>query len=106
MRALFICGKARMRSPTAADVAATLPGVQSDFAGVSNDADERVSLDQVEWADAIFVMEARQRQRLTALFPQALRGKRVVVLNIPDRYAYGEPALVGRLRPLLLDYLS
>jgi predicted protein tyrosine phosphatase len=99
--ALFICGKARMRSPTAADIAAAWPGVATDFAGLSNDADEKVSTEQIAWADVICVMEPRQAKRLKALFPVALRGKRVVVLNIPDKYTYMDDALNARLTPIL-----
>jgi predicted protein tyrosine phosphatase len=40
LRALFLCGKARIRSPTAADLAARLGGMEVDFAGLSEDADE------------------------------------------------------------------
>ncbi|MEO1422229.1 MAG: phosphotyrosine protein phosphatase [Pseudomonadota bacterium] len=106
MRTLFVCGKARMRSPTAADVAATFPNVESDFAGVSGDAEERVSLDQVDWADVIFVMETVHKRKLTAQFGSALRGKRIVVLSIPDMYAYGDPDLIARLQPLLKSHLN
>jgi predicted protein tyrosine phosphatase len=106
-RALFLCGKARMRSPTAADLAATWPGVQTDFAGLSHDADEKLGLEQVLWADVIFVMERGHAARLKALFPKALRGKRVIALNIPDDFSYGDPALVDlltiQLRPRLVS---
>jgi predicted protein tyrosine phosphatase len=99
--ALFICGKARMRSPTAADLVATWGGIRTDFAGLSHDADERLSLEQVEWADIIFVMEARQARRLRNLYPAALRNRRVAILNIPDRCGYGDPALIAALEPRL-----
>jgi predicted protein tyrosine phosphatase len=95
--ALFICGKARMRSPTAADLVATWGGINTDFAGLSQDADERLSLEQVEWADVIFVMEARQARGLRRLYPAALRNRRVVILDMRDRYGYGDPGLIAAL---------
>ena len=61
---LFICGKARKRSPTAADVVSRLSAVETDFAGLSNDADERLNLEHIKWADTIAVMEKRQLSRL------------------------------------------
>ena len=104
--ALFLCGKARMRSPTAADIAASWPGIATDFAGLSNDADEKLSIEQIDWADVICVMEARQAKRLKSLFPAALRGKRVVVLNVPDNFSYMQPELVdlltAKLRAVLI----
>lgn len=45
--ALFICGKAHMRSPTAADIVLGWGG-SADFAGVSHDADEKVSSEHIE----------------------------------------------------------
>lgn len=105
MKALFICGKARMRSPTAADILAPLNGVDTDFAGLSNDADERLSIEHIEWATDIFVMERRQKSRLSQLFGQALKGKRIVCLNIPDNYAYMQPELVDLLNVRLKAHL-
>ena len=96
-RLLFVCGKARMRSPTAADLVARWDGVETDFAGVSADADERLSSEQIAWADEIFVMETRQKKRVTSLFGPVLKGKRITVLNVADKYDYMDPALVALL---------
>lgn len=98
---LFICGKARMRSPTAANIVASWPGFATDFAGLSKDADEQISSEHIEWADIIAVMERRQKTRLGTMFGAYLADKRVVVLNIPDRFDYMEPALIDRLTPVL-----
>jgi predicted protein tyrosine phosphatase len=105
LHALFICGKARMRSPTAAAIAARWAGVATDFAGLSNDADEPIGPEQLDWADVICVMDARQAKRVASLFPTQLRGKRIVVLNVPDTYGFMEDALVARLTPLLRSIL-
>jgi len=94
--ALFICGKARMRSPTAADIVSGWGG-KADFAGLSHDAEEKVSSEHIEWADVIYVMDARQKKRLNALFGPLLKDKRVVSLGVPDRFAYMQPALVELL---------
>ena len=95
MRAvLFICGKARRRSPTAAAVAAERLGVETDFAGLSADADERVGPEALAWADGIAVMERSQLARLKRQAGGALKGKRVVCLDIPDRYGFMQPELV------------
>lgn len=105
MNVLFVCGKARMRSPTAADICAGWAGIAADFAGLSNDADERLSAEQIEWADVIAVMEPRQRTRLNALYGPLLTGKQVSVLNVPDKYAYMDADLVALLTPRLTDLL-
>ena len=98
-RALFLCGKARMRSPTAAAIAAEW--VETDYAGLSNDADVPLERGQVEWAEVILVMEGRQARRLKKLFGDLLKDRRVVVLDVPDRYAFMDADLIARLTPIL-----
>ena len=90
-----------MRSPTAADLAARWEDIETDFAGLSSDADERLSAEQVEWADIIFVMERRHRKRLNQLYPKLLKSKHVVCLNIPDKFRLMDERLIALLEPAL-----
>lgn len=106
VKVLFLCGKARQRSPTAADVASELDGVEADFAGLSADADERVSAEQIDWADVIAVMERRQIKRLKQQFGGRIKAQRVVCLDVPDRFAYGDPDLVAILKAKLPPVLT
>lgn len=96
-KALFICSRNRLRSPTAEQVFAGWPGVETDSAGLDNDAVVPLSPEQIEWADIIFVMEPAHRARLNKRFRRHLNGKRVIVLGIPDNYALMAPELVARL---------
>lgn len=105
-RLLFLCSRNRLRSPTAEAVFADYPGVEADSAGLSPDADLRLSAEQVEAADLIFVMEAMHRQRLQKNFGKLLAGKKVVVLGIPDDYDYMDPALVDLLEVRCAPYLG
>ena len=95
--ALFICSRNRLRSPTAEQVFATLPGVESDSAGLDHDAVVPLSPEQIDWADIIFVMETSHRSRLNKRFRRHLNGKRVICLGIPDDYGLMDPDLVARL---------
>ncbi|KAE8756327.1 phosphotyrosine protein phosphatase [Paraburkholderia madseniana] len=97
MRALFICSKNRLRSPTAEQVFATWPNVETDSAGLAADADVPLSPEQVRWADIVFVMEKAHRARLSAKFRAYLNGKKVICLDIPDDYAFMQPELVALL---------
>jgi len=97
LRALFICTQNRLRSPTAEQVFASWPGVETDSAGVGADADVPVSPEQLAWAEIIFVMEKVHRTRLSAKFKRHLNGKRMVCLDIPDDYDYMQPELVRLL---------
>lgn len=91
---LFICGKARKRSPTAAAVVAERLGQPTDFAGLSADADERLSPEHLAWADTIAVMEKAQLPRLKRQMAAHLKGKRLVCLDIPDDYEFMQPELI------------
>lgn len=107
MNVLFVCSRNRLRSPTAEAVFAELPGIETASAGTSPDAEERVSRELITWADLIVVMEARHKRSLARSFADALRGRRVVVADIPDRYDAMDPELIELLRrrvePLLVS---
>jgi len=96
-RALFICTQNRLRSPTAESVFASWPDVETDSAGLGNDADVQLSTEQIAWANIIFVMEKIHRNRLSTKFRSHLNGKRVICLDIPDDYEYMQPELVRLL---------
>lgn len=96
-RALFICTQNRLRSPTAEQVFASWPDVDTDSAGLGNDANVPLSSEQIEWATIIFVMEKAHRTRLSTRFKKHLNGKRVICLDIPDDYEYMQPELVALL---------
>ncbi len=104
-KVLFICGKNRWRSPTAEQIFSEHPGVECASAGLSHDAEVPVSADLVEWADQIFVMEKRHKAKLSAQFKPHLQGKKVVCLNIPDKYKFMEPALVTLLGNKVTPFL-
>lgn len=60
----------------------------------------------VAWADVIFVMERKHQQILKQLFPTALTGKPLIVLDIEDNYRFGDAELVEILKVSLKDYLA
>ena len=98
LRVLFLCSRNRRRSPTAEHVFAGLAGVETASAGLADDADEVVTSDHIAWADIVFVMEPVHRRRLERTFPGALKGVRIVSLDIADKYAFMDPQLVELLR--------
>jgi predicted protein tyrosine phosphatase len=102
---LFICGKNRRRSLSAEEIFAGMDGIEVGSAGTSAEAECTVSADLLEWADKIFVMEQAQRRYLNAHFAHRLKDKKVVCLNIPDRYGYMQPELVTVLRAKVLPLL-
>lgn len=95
---LFICSRNRRRSPTGEALYSQSSAISAASAGTSDDAEEPVSLDLIEWADVILPMEARHRKILQRKFPQAMRSKRCSVLGIPDNYDFMDPELADLLR--------
>lgn len=97
VRALFICSRNRLRSPTAEAVFASWPKVETDSAGLAHDADTPLEAEQVEWADVIFVMERRHKAKLAKTFGRQMKAKKIVCLDIPDRYGFMDPDLIALL---------
>jgi predicted protein tyrosine phosphatase len=60
----------------------------------------------IGWADIIFCMEKSHLNRLRRKFPEALHGKRVVCLHIPDEYEYMDTVLIDELRAGLAPYVT
>lgn len=105
IRALFVCNRNRLRSPTAEQVFASHPDVETDSAGLAPDVEVRLSVEQVQWATLIFVMEKAQRSKLTRQYRRELAGKRVICLDIPDDYAYMQPELIRLLESKVGTFL-
>lgn len=98
MNLLFVCSRNQWRSPTAEQVWRRYPGIQARSGGTSANARHPVSIEDIRWADVIFVMEEKHKARLQAGFRQALAGKPLHVLDIPDEYRYMDAELVGILQ--------
>jgi predicted protein tyrosine phosphatase len=96
-RVLFLCSRNRLRSPTAERVFAAWPHVETDSAGLAADADTLLSVEQLDWAEFILVMEPAHRRRLLTRYRDHLKGKRVVVLGIRDEYDFMQPELIELL---------
>ena len=80
---LFICSRNRLRSPTAEELFASRDGITTASAGTSEDAENVISADLIEWADIIFAMETVHKRKLNQKFVSLLKTRRVVVLGIP-----------------------
>ena len=106
MNSLFICSRNQWRSHTAETVFRRYPNVQARSAGTSPNARHTVSIDDIAWADKIFVMEQKHKSRLLAQFPRALQYKEMIVLDIPDNYRYMDEELIEILKESVVPYLS
>lgn len=95
---LFLCSKNKLRSPTAEAIFCNVEGWEVTSAGISKDAEVPVSLEDIEWADYIFVMENAHKKKLANKFGHALKKQTVISLGIPDNYEFMEEALIELLK--------
>jgi predicted protein tyrosine phosphatase len=103
---LFVCSINKLRSPTAAQVFADYPGIETDSAGTNRGAEVELCEEHILWADLIFVMEPRHLQKLKRDFKSLLKHPKIICLNIPDDFAFMDPALIAQLRKKVTPYLK
>ena len=102
---LFICSKNQWRSPTAEALFKNHPVHSARSAGTSNKARIKVNEKLINWADLIFVMEKKHKQVLVQQFRTAIADKQIIILDIEDRYRFGDAELLGLLKEALNEYL-
>jgi predicted protein tyrosine phosphatase len=102
---LFICSRNQWRSPTAEKIYSKDNRVNVRSAGTSPSARKTVNVKDIEWAELIFVMEHKHKERLKSTFSRQLQYKKIIVLDIPDEYKYMDGELVEILRCSVELYL-
>ena len=95
---LFLCSKNKLRSPTAEAIFSNIDDWEVYSAGISNDAEVHVSVEDIEWADFIFVMEKAHRKKLNSKFGSVIKNKKVISLDVPDDYEYMDEKLIEILQ--------
>lgn len=102
---LFVCSRNRLRSPSAEQVFAQFPGIETASAGTDHDADQPLTPELVRWAELIFVMEPMHRDKLRQRHRADLTKQRIVCLNIPDDFTYMQPELITLLKRKVMPHL-
>lgn len=105
-KVLFLCSKNKLRSPTAEAIFSEVEDWQVCSTGISNDAEVHVSLEDIEWADYIFVMENVHKRKLSNKFGHALKQQVIISLDIPDNYEYMDPELIKILKEKVPKFVS
>lgn len=106
LKILFVCSQNRWRSLTAEKMFQGFQGYIVRSAGTENNARIRVNEGHIGWADVIFVMEKRHKERLQEKFSQALRGKKVICLHIDDNYQFMDVSLQEVLKERLKPHIE
>ena len=87
MNVLFVCTAGMYRSKTAA-------WLFSRVANIRYGSIYDVTIDDIEWADRVYVMEKWHKGILTYFFDSE---SKIFVLGIPDNYVFGDPELIAIL---------
>ncbi len=105
MNLLFVCSRNQWRSPTAEKI---FNGQKhsAKSAGTEKSARIKINSKLITWADMIFVMEKRHKQRLIEQYSDLLTDKPVIILDIPDEYPYMDEELVISLKAAAEPYLD
>ena len=104
MNVLFICTYNQWRSLTAEKLFANREGVTIKSAGIANTARVRVSEKLLNWADLIFVMESRHQEFIVELFPEVVKEKQIICLDISSGYRFNDPELIQLLEEGTKEY--
>ena len=102
---LFVCSRNRKRSLTAEKLMEGVPGYEARSAGTQPGARIVVTEGHIGWADIVFVMEKSHLAKLRSRFPEALVGKQIIALHIPDDYEFMQPELLDELRARLDSFV-
>ncbi len=98
MNILFVCSRNQWRSPTAEAIYKNNPTVNVKSAGTEPSARIKLTAKNIAWADIIFVMEKRHKQRMMEKFLTETQQKQIVVLDIPDEYGFMDDELIEEIK--------
>ena len=103
---LFICSRNQWRSPTAAALFKHSQSYVAKSAGTSDKARIKLTANLINWADQIFVMEKRHGAIIKQNYPDLIKDRSIITLNISDDYQYMDPELIEILESCLGKYLD
>ncbi|KQM79182.1 protein tyrosine phosphatase [Pedobacter sp. Leaf216] len=105
MNILFVCSRNKWRSATAETIYKNHANHQVRSAGTEPSARIKINAKLILWADLIFVMEKKHKQRITQRFAEETYQKEIIILDIPDDYQYMDEMLIEELKAKVDDYL-
>jgi protein-tyrosine phosphatase len=98
MNILFVCSRNKWRSPTAESIYKNTQGLNARSAGTEPSAKIKLTAKMITWADIIFVMEKKHKDRIMEKFENESEKKEIIVLDIPDEYKFMDPELIEEIK--------
>ncbi len=106
MNLLFVCSRNQWRSPTAEAIYKNHPELIARSAGTEPSARIKLSAKMIHWADIIFVMEKKHKERLLNKFPIDSQQKQIIILDIPDEYKFMDTELIEEIQTIVKPYIE
>lgn len=103
---LFVCSQNKLRSPTAEAVFCDYDDWEVRSAGLNNDAEIPLGLEDIQWAEYIFVMEKIHKKKVQQQFGTVLKDKKLICLDIPDNFQYMDEKLIKILKNTVPKYVK
>lgn len=102
---LVVCGRNKKRSRTAEHIFKNDDRFSIRSAGLSPKSDRKISENDLNWAELVFVMETDQRAKIQELY-RHIELPTIEVLNIPDDYEFMNDELIEMLSNKINDTLN
>lgn len=106
MNILFVCSRNKWRSKTGEQIYKNDNRINVRSAGTEPSAKRKLSEKDIIWADIIFVMERKHKQRIDQKFDGASRGKEILIMEIEDNYFFMDQELIDEIRSFVNPYLK
>lgn len=102
---LVVCGRNKKRSRTAEHIFKNDNRFNIRSAGLSPKSERKISENDLNWADLVFVMETNQRAKIWEVYDH-LDLPKIEILHIPDDYEFMDEELVDILNDRMNDALK
>ena len=106
MNILFVCSRNQWRSPTGEAIYKNRQDISVRSAGTEPSARIKLNAKTLAWADVVFVMEKKHKQRIMERFSDELDHQEIVILDIPDEYQFMDEELVEEIKTKVDSYLG
>ena len=106
MNILFVCSRNKWRSRTAETIFRNDMRHVVKSAGTDEGAKVRLTENVLNWADLVFVMEDKHKQKIKDKFKSQLYNDKVIVLEISDDYSYMDTERIETIKTSVSPYLE
>ena len=102
---LFVCSRNKWRSLTAETIYKNSSEYNVKSAGTEDSARIKINSKLIIWAQIIFVMEKKHKEKLLEKFFTEISNKKIIILDIPDIYKYMDIELIEEIKASISAYI-